>query len=64
MKIYYFNDTKHNQFVSLNDFHQPFKVLQKGSGEFFEIELKEGESPFIKVWENGQVLISTIKENK
>lgn len=65
MKIYYFNDTANNQYVWINDLiGNPHKFLPSGTGDYFEIELKENQCPFIKVWESDHVLISFITNSQ
>jgi len=60
MKIYYFNDIQDDQYIYLNDLFAIPKVLRETEGDFFEIDLKENQVPFIKVWKSGNVLIAGI----
>lgn len=60
MKVYYFNDTYYKQTIYVNDLMNPVVVLNPAMGGVFEIKDCENSIPFIKVWENGMVLISTI----
>ena len=61
LEIYYFNDTLENQSVCVNTLHTMITCLKPAQGDYFELELKEGQVPFIKVWKN-MVLISSMKE--
>lgn len=60
MKLYYFNDTKQNQHIYLETFHSIPIMLEPGKGDTFTVHLKDNYIPFIKVWESGNVLISTM----
>lgn len=60
MKIYYFNDRFESVNIFTGDFTNKPKLLLPASGDYFEIELKENQCPFIKVWESGHVLISWV----
>lgn len=57
MKLYYFNDTDDSQAIFIRDLHDDPSCLYPATGDYFEIELKENQIPFIKVW-GGTVLIS------
>jgi hypothetical protein len=61
LEIYYYNDTLENQSVCVNNLHTIVTVLKPAQGDYFELELKDGQVPFIKVWKN-MVLISAVKE--
>jgi hypothetical protein len=61
LEIYYFNDTMENQSVCVNTLHTIVTVLKPAQGDYFELELKEGQVPWIKVWKN-MVLIGGITE--
>lgn len=58
MKIYYFNDTFDTIDIFVNDFTTTAISLECETGGFFDINLKENQIPFIKVWNNNIVLIS------
>jgi hypothetical protein len=60
MKIYYFNDRKEAILVHIGSLNSPGKFLQAGTGDYFNLELKENEVFFIKTWEGPTVLISSI----
>jgi hypothetical protein len=60
MDIYYFNDLHESQLIFINDLSTTPKCLSPGNGAFFNIVLKENQTPFIKVWETGNVLISSM----
>jgi hypothetical protein len=61
MQIFYFNDTLETQSVCIGTLHTQLAVLKPAQGNYFELELKEGQVPYIKVWKN-MVLISSMKE--
>lgn len=61
IEVYYYNDTMENQSVCISDLTRIITCLKPAQGDYFELELKEGWVPFIKVWKN-MVLISSIKE--
>jgi hypothetical protein len=61
LEIYYFNDTLENQSVCVGTLHTIVECLKPAQGDYFQLELKEGHVPFIKVWKN-MVLISSLKE--
>jgi len=63
MKVYFFNDTGESQLVFVNDLSGTPKCLSPTNGAFFNIELKENQCPFIKIWENNNVLISSMDNN-
>lgn len=62
LEIFYFNDTLENQSVCIGTLHTIAACLKPAQGDYFELELKDGQVPFIKVWKN-MVLISAIKES-
>lgn len=64
MKIYYFNDKFDSVDIFINDFINQPKTLDAATGDYFEIELKENQIPFIKVWESNIVLISGMDNPK
>lgn len=61
IEIYYFNDTLENQSVCVGTLHTIVSCLKPAQGDYFELELREGRVPFVKVWKN-MVLISDVKE--
>lgn len=61
IEIFYFNDTMENQSVCIGTLHTTVECLKPAQGDYFQLELKEGQVPFIKVWKN-MVLISATKE--
>jgi hypothetical protein len=63
MKIYYFNNTFKPIEVFVNDFTSKPVLLDSGTGDYFEIELKHYQCPFIKVWESKHVLISFMDDD-
>jgi hypothetical protein len=63
MKIYYFNDTGESQLVFVNDLSGTPKCLSSANGDYFEINLKHYQCPFIKVWETNSVLISSMDDD-
>lgn len=60
MKIFYFNDRIDNALVCVDDLLRLPTILKPAMGEFFEVNIKSNQVPFIKVWNNGSVLISGI----
>lgn len=60
-EIFYLNDTLENQSVCVNTLDKIAAFLKPAQGDYFEVEIKEGQVPFIKVWRN-MVLISAVKE--
>lgn len=60
MKIYYLNDTYEHVDVYTNDLRGNPKGLDPATGDYFEVDLKENQVPFIKMWEVGNILISGI----
>jgi len=59
MKIFYFNDTDDHQAVFIKNLHDDPKCLFPATGDYFEIDLKEGQIPFIKNW-GGTILIGSM----
>lgn len=59
MTIYYFNDRKINAIIQV-DQKEGRTVLMPGEGRYFDVDVKEGQVPFIKVWENTSVLLCGI----
>jgi streptogramin lyase len=61
MKFYWFNDTKKRYVLYGPTFNDYLGGVEPQSGQTFEVELGDGEMPFIKVWDDGAVLVSGIK---
>lgn len=61
LKIFYFNDTLEIQSICVTTLHTIVKYLNPAQGDYFEVTLKDGQVPFIKVWKN-MVLIGGITE--
>jgi hypothetical protein len=61
LKIFYFNDTMEIQSICLGTLHIIVKYLNPAQGDYFDLELKEGQVPYVKVWKN-MVLIGGITE--
>jgi len=62
MKLCLFNDRKKVMSVQVQnqDGVSTFQLLAPQTTKLLEIDLKEGDIPFIKVWETGQTLIGGI----
>ena len=57
MRLYYFNDTNKIQQIFISTFFVPPIQLSPQQGDFFEISISANQIPYIKVWENGTVLL-------
>lgn len=58
MKIYYFNDTERKQLVYVNTLSSEPETLASADGSIFDVKVRDNAIPFIKVWEDGVVLLS------
>lgn len=61
LDVYYFNDTIEPQSVCVNTLTSIIQILKPAQGDYFSLELKEGQVPFVKVWKS-MVLIAGVKE--
>lgn len=59
MKIFYFNDTGYAVRVYANTLGDYKRTLEQAEGDVFDLDVKEGQIPFIKVWSDGNVLLSS-----
>lgn len=57
MQIYFYNDKK--VFVRLLD-KELLTPLMPGEGAVFDVAIKEGQIPFIKIWHHNIVLLADI----
>lgn len=64
MKIFYMNDTAKVQQIYIDTFYNPGILIDPGKGDYFEINVKENQIPFIKTWTNGSVLLSGMDYEK
>lgn len=62
MKLYYFNDRKTKARVCVGTLVYTSRVLSPAEGAVFEVEIPEGSSPFIKVYDDGSVLLAAVPE--
>ena len=60
MKLFYFNDTTKNQLIYVDDLFGGPVILETATGYLADIDIKENQIPFIKVWGTGIVLISSM----
>jgi hypothetical protein len=59
MKIYWFNNKESKIEVFVNDMSDPEVVLDRGTGQYIEINVPVDHDIFIKEWDYGYVLISS-----
>ena len=63
MKVFYLNDREVPAKIFLTDLHKLEKTLAPAQGQFFEIEMPQDHSPYIKIWETNVVLLGSIKSD-
>lgn len=61
--VFYFNDRKIPAMLFRNTLGDLVGLLEPAEGREVEIELEDGQIPFIKVWETNSVLIGGMDPN-
>lgn len=62
MKIFYFNDRKTKARVHIDSLVYLSNILGPAQGAAFEVKIPEGYVPFVKVWDDGNVLLSSVPQ--
>lgn len=58
VKVMFVNDKLSPQQVFV-DTLENFHLVHPRQGQVFEVEVGENQAPFVKIWEGGQVLLSS-----
>lgn len=62
MKVYFLNDRDQGLALGKDNFLEGFEFVGPQEGSLFDLDIKEGDGLFVKVWK-GQLLIGRMDKN-